>query len=308
MTPPTTQREPGDDVPDPAKKIVSLKMESVDSGQSLGEAERSSAAATLRKARAIFAIYFQESIAYRASGLIWVMTDVTTAVTMPLVWATAAKSGEIAGFATSDFVLYYLCMLLIQCFAVSHLMWDIATEIKDGTFSNTLLRPVNWTLLMFVRNFAWRIFRPFLFLPFFLLFLVLYRGYLGDAHVVLSPVFFVSLFLAHLVSFTLGLAVSMIALFTQEAMSIFELYYLPMMLLSGNVFPIAVLPGWAQSIAHALPFYATVGAPTEMLVGRTPSSQIPAILLTQLVWIAVSYVVYRLLWNKGLKVYAGVGM
>ena len=283
-------------------------MESVDSGQSLGEAERSSAAATLRKALAIFAIYFQESIAYRASGLIWVMTDVTTAVTMPLVWATAAKSGEIAGFATSDFVLYYLCMLLIQCFAVSHLMWDIATEIKDGTFSNTLLRPVNWTLLMFVRNFAWRIFRPFLFLPFFLLFLVLYRGYLGDAHVVLSPVFFVSLFLAHLVSFTLGLAVSMIALFTQEAMSIFELYYLPMMLLSGNVFPIAVLPGWAQSIAHALPFYATVGAPTEMLVGRTPSSQIPAILLTQLVWIAVSYVVYRLLWNKGLKVYAGVGM
>ena len=283
-------------------------MEKSDSVQSLSEFGRSNLLANVRKAKAIFAIYFQESIAYRASGLIWVMTDVTTAVTMPLVWATAAKSGEIAGFGTSDFVLYYLCMLLIQCFAVSHLMWDVATEIKDGTFSNTLLRPVDWTLLMFVRNFAWRIFRPFLFLPFFLLFLFLYRGYLGDAHVVLSPVFFLSLFLAHLVSFTLGLAVSMIALFTQEAMSIFELYYLPMMLLSGNVFPIAVLPQWAQNVAHALPFYATVGAPTEMLVGRTPTTQVPMVLMTQIVWIAVSYGVYRVLWKKGLKVYAGVGM
>ena len=262
----------------------------------------------MRKAGAIFAIYFQESLAYRASGLIWVMTDVTTAVTMPLVWATAAKSGAIAGFETGDFVLYYLCMLLVQCFAVSHLMWDVAVEIKEGTFSNTLLRPVDWTILMFVRNFAWRIFRPVLFLPFFVLFLFLYRGYLGDAHVVLSPAFFLSLLLGHLVSFFLGIAISMVALFTQEAMSIFELYYLPMMLLSGNVFPIAVLPLWAQNVAHALPFYATVGAPTEMLVGRTPASQVPTILLTQLVWIVVCYALYRALWTKGLKAYAGVGM
>ncbi len=265
-------------------------------------------AATLRKAGAIFAIYFQEGIAYRASGLIWVMTDVTTAVTMPLVWATAAKSGAIAGFGTSDFVLYYLCMLLIQCFVMSHLMWDVAVEIKEGTFSNTLLRPVDWTLLMFVRNFAWRVFRPVLFLPFFVLFLFLYRGYLGDAHVHFSLGFLLSMLLGHLVSFFLSLAVAMVALFTQEAMSIFELYYLPLMLLSGNVFPIAVLPTWAQRIAHALPFYATVGAPTEILVGRTPASAVPGILATQLVWIVVGYGIYRALWTKGLKRYAGVGM
>ncbi len=265
-------------------------------------------AATLRKAKALFAIYFQESLAYRASGLIWVMTDVTTAVTMPLVWATAAKHGKIAGFGTGDFVLYYLCMLLVQCFALSHLMWDVAVEIKEGQFTNTLLRPVNWTMLMFVRNLAWRIFRPILFLPFFLLFLLLYRGYLGDAHVVLGPAFFLSVALGHLVSFVLALAVAMVALFTTEAMSIFELYYLPMMLLSGNVFPIAVLPGWAQSVAHALPFYATVGAPTEILVGRTPSAQVPSVLLTQVVWIVIGYAVYRWLWTKGLRHYSGVGM
>ena len=264
--------------------------------------------ATLRKARALFTIYFQEGLAYRASGLIWVMTDVTTAVTMPLVWATAAKTAPIAGFSTSDFVLYYLCMLLIQCFVVSHIMWDVAVEIKEGQFTNVLLRPVDWTLLMFVRNLAWRVFRPMLFLPFFLMFLALYRGMLGDAHVVLSPAFFLSVALGHLVSFVLSLAVAMVALFTQEAMSIFELYYLPMMLLSGNVFPVAVLPRWAQSVAHALPFYATVGAPTEMLVGRTPASQVPVVLAMQALWIVLGYAVFRVLFKKGLRQYAGAGM
>lgn len=266
-------------------------------------------AATWRKASALFTIYFQEGLAYRASGIIWVMTDVTTAITMPLVWASANKGNEaISGFGTSDFVLYYLCMLLIQCFVTSHVMWDIAMEIKEGQFATALLRPMDWYLATFVRNLAWRVFRPVLFLPFFVLFLFLYRGLLGDAHIVLSPAFFLSVILGHLVSFALATAIAMVALFTQEAMSIFELYYLPLLLLSGNVFPIAVLPPWAQSLAHALPFYATVGAPTEMLVGRTPAAAVPGVLAMQLFWVVVSYALYRVLWRKGLKVYAGVGM
>ena len=55
--------------------------------------------ATLRKWRAIFGIYFQDGLAYRASGLIWILTDLVTAVTMPLVWANASKgSATIAGY------------------------------------------------------------------------------------------------------------------------------------------------------------------------------------------------------------------
>ena len=265
-------------------------------------------AASMRKALALFTIYFKESIAYRASGLIWVVTDLTTAVTMPLVWAAASQNGSIAGFSTSDFVLYYLCMLLIQGFVTSHIMWEVAMEITEGQFATALLRPVDWYTATFVRGLAWRVFRPVLFLPFFVLFLWLYRGMLGEAHVVLSPAFFVALILGHLVSFTLVTMLAMVAFFTQEATSIFELYYLPMLLLSGNVFPIAVLPEWAQRVAHALPFYATVGAPTEMLVGRTAPSQVPGILATQVVWIVVSYLGFRFLWTRGLRRYAGVGM
>ena len=237
------------------------------------------------------------------------MTDLTTGVTMPLVWATAAKtSGTIAGFTTSDFILYYLCMLLLGSFITSHMMWDIAMEIKEGQFSAALVRPVNYFHYTFFRNLAWRIIRTSLFAPVFVLLLWAYSGYLHDARVYLGWEFWVSVLLGHLVSFTFIYMMAMLALFVQEVYSIFELYYIPMLFLSGQLFPIAVLPGWAGKLARAFPFYFTTGAPTEMLVGRIAPGDRIGILLWQLGWVAFATIMAKILWKRGLRAYTGVGM
>src|SRR5271163_4888737 len=104
---------------------------------------------TLRKWWAVFSIYFQDGIAYRASGLIWVTVDLATAVTMPLVWAHASQAHAIGGFTASDFILYYLCMLFLGSFVTSHIMWELAMEIKEGQFSTMLLRPMSFYQLNF---------------------------------------------------------------------------------------------------------------------------------------------------------------
>lgn len=264
---------------------------------------------TVRKWRAIFSIWFQDGIAYRASGLIWILTDLVTAITMPLVWARAGSStGVIAGYTTSDFILYYLCLLLLGSFITSHIMWEMAIEIKEGQFSTMLVRPVSLYQFMFFRNLSWRIIRTSLFLPFFFLLLWAYRGYLGEAHVFFGGPFLLSLILGHLVSFTTVMMMSMIALFTQEAMSIFELYYVPMLFLSGQLFPISVLPGWAQTLGKIFPFYYTTGAPTEILIGRVSGEAVWPVIGAQVMWVVVAYCISRVLWKKGLRHYTGVGM
>jgi ABC-2 type transport system permease protein len=265
--------------------------------------------ATLRKWRAVFSIYFQDGIAYRASGLIWILTDLVTAVTMPLVWARAnSAGGTIGGFNSSDFVLYYLCMLLLGSFITSHIMWELAMEIKEGQFSTNLMRPISFYQFTFLRNLSWRIIRTMLFAPMFVVLLYLYRGFLGDAHVYLGWQFWASFFLGHLVSFSFVMMMSMLALFTQEVMSIFELYYVPMLFLSGQLFPVALLPEWARNLVVFFPFYFTTGAPTEILIGRVSGPDATRVLLMQIVWIAVGYGISRFLWMKGLKHYTGVGM
>lgn len=256
----------------------------------------------------MFSIYFQDGIAYRASGLIWVTTDVATAVTMPLVWAAATKSGSIGGFSSSDFILYYLCMLFLGSFIMSHIMWELAMEIKEGQFSTMLLRPMSFYQLNFFRNLSWRVIRPVLFAPFFFGLLFAYRGYLNHVDIHLGWDFWASVVLGHCVSFSFVMMMSMLALFTQEVTSIFELYYIPMLFLSGQLFPIAMLPAWAAKLAKLFPFYFMTGGPTEILIGRVHGPAALQVLITQAGWILVCYVVSKVLWARGLKHYTGVGM
>lgn len=261
-----------------------------------------------RQARAVFAIYIQDGLAYRASGLIWILTDVSTAVTMPLVWAAAAGTGVIQGFDRTDFILYYMCMLLIGSFVTSHFMWDVSWEIKEGYFTSYLLRPIGFFPFMLVRNFAWRIIRTSLFFPFFCLLLWAYSGLLERPDLYLGWEFWTSVFLGHLVSITFVMAMSMIALFVQEATSIFELYYFPMLFLSGQLFPIALLPDWARSLAMLFPFYYTTGLPTEILIGRVGPGEMGSLLGVQVLWITGAYLAHRALWRFGLRHYTAVGM
>jgi ABC-2 type transport system permease protein len=263
----------------------------------------------MRKWRAIFSIYFQDGLAYRASGLIWITTDLVTAVTMPLVWATASKAGgQIAGFTSSNFVMYYLCMLLVGSFVTSHMMWDIAMEAKEGQFSNALLRPISFYQLTFLRNLSWRVIRLSLFAPFFLLLLFLYRGFLGETHLYMGWEFWISVLMGHLLSFNFVVMMGLLALYTEEAMSLFELYYIPMLFLSGQLFPISVMPNWAQTISRSLPFYFTTGAPTEILIGRVSGERLLGTLGMQLFWVVACYLGFRFMWSRGLKHYTAVGL
>lgn len=256
----------------------------------------------------MFSVFLQDGLAYRAQGLIWILTDVSLAITMPLVWISAAKGGAIQGFTSGDFVTYYLCVLLLNQFIQSHFMWDVAWEIKEGVFSAQIVRPVKWLEFMLVRNFTWRCIRLSLFLPWFLLFLFLYRDQLGTTDLYFGWQFWLSVALGHCVSVLTVLTMSLIALFVQEAWSIFEIYYLPMLFLSGQLFPISLYPEWAQRLADWLPFYYTVGAPTEILVGRTPIGEMGPTMLAQLAWVLLMALGFRLMWRFGLKHYTGVGM
>jgi ABC-2 type transport system permease protein len=100
----------------------------------------------------------------------------------------------------------------------------------------------------------------------------------------------------------------MLSLIFQEARSIFELYYLPMLFLSGQLVPIYLMPGWVVTAAKVLPFYYTTALPVDIVIGRLAPVQAHSALLIQVLWIGVHLVVARYLWHFGIKHYTAVGM
>lgn len=264
---------------------------------------------TLRKWRAILVVNLQDGFAYRASGVIWVLTDLVRSVMMPFVFIAATQvTGEVAGMTAVDFVAYYVVMLLFLNFITSHLMWDLAQEIKEGIFSIQLVRPINYLQYTFIRNFSWRVLRLLYFSPFLIGLVILFHTYLKSATLNFGIEVWIAVIMGHLVSFSLVYSLSMLALIFQESRSLFEFYYFPMLFLSGQIVPIHLLPEWAIQAGKWLPFYYTTALPTELSIGRIAPSDAWPLIGFQAAWVAIHLGLAHILWRIGLKHYTAVGM
>ena len=144
--------------------------------------------------------------------------------------------------------------------------------------------------------------------PFLLLFMWFYRDIPHGVTFNWSPTFWLALILGHLLSFTTVMMLGFIALFIEEAMALFELYYFPMLFLSGQVVPVAMLPAWAQTLAKYLPFYYTTNLPVDIGIGRAVGQTAWTGLLIQCFYIGATFGVSKILWAKGLKQFSGVGL
>lgn len=262
-----------------------------------------------RKWRAIFVVWLKDSLAYRANMFIWILSDTIPVIVMPLVFMAAMpEGGNIRGFSAGGFVFYYLTMLLLTNFITSHMMWDMAHEIREGKFTVYLLRPISHFQASFLQNLTWRMLRLIMFIPLGAVYILLYKNHLHSMQPYLGWEAWSAIILGHFVSFLFIYAMAMIALFLEEVHNIFALYYIPMLFLSGQLFPIDLLPSWAIVLSRVFPFYYTTALPTEIIVGRVSAEVAHGLIALQVAWCVGLALSARVLWRWGLKHYTAVGM
>jgi ABC-2 type transport system permease protein len=67
------------------------------------------------------------------------------------------------------------------------------------------------------------------------------------------------------------------------------------------------MPVWLQALSYGLPFWYMQGAPTEILRGDVTLERAAFILAGQATWLVATYVVFRLVWKRGVRAYSAVG-
>ncbi len=265
-----------------------------------------------RKWRALVGMSVQDGLAYKANAFIWIMTDVTTAVVMPLIWLASYNGrAQIHGFSPSQMVLYYLVMLSLTGFIESHIMWDMANDVKQGKFNIYLIRPVSYLTYMYASNLGWRVMRTFLSVPIFVLVVLAFRRYLPDlgaGHYYAGPVFWLSVLLGHLVSFSITYAIGMLSLWLYEARSLFNFYYLPLIIFSGQLAPLTLLPPVLQALVRWTPFPYTLAFPTGIFLGKLSGRDIAWGLAAQVVWIGLGLLIASGLWRGGVRRFVAFGI
>ncbi|MCC6484462.1 MAG: ABC-2 family transporter protein [Armatimonadetes bacterium] len=261
-----------------------------------------------RKWWAVFNLHLQDSFAYRAQGIVWILTDTVPTITLPLMWLAAFGNRQVLnGFTRTELVAYYLCMSVCANLAQAH-PWEIAHDIKDGKLSIYLTRPFSYYWFNFASNVSWRLVRSLMFVPFFGLALLVLRSHLAWEDFHIGWTFWVSLALAHVLSYQISWCLGQSAFFLVEVGGLFEFYYMIGGFLAGQMAPLQMLPKVISQIAHMLPFSYVLWFPVNIFLGRVPQASVAVGLAYQLCWIAVTAMLGQILWRVGLKRYTAVGL
>src|SRR5512136_2830125 len=81
-------------------------------------------------------------VEYRASAIIWMLTNV-----MPLVmlaaWYSLSEGGPIADYTQNDFVSYDLLLTLVRQSTTAWVIWELDYEIRHGELSIKLIFPID---------------------------------------------------------------------------------------------------------------------------------------------------------------------
>jgi ABC-2 type transport system permease protein len=245
---------------------------------------------------------------YRASLLIWMIGQVLEPLVYLIVWSVVSNSsgGNVGSYTTADFAAYFIVLMLVNQFTYTWLMYQFEYRIREGILSFALLKPVHPIHSDIADNVSSKL----LTLPIMILIAV---GLATVFHASISTplwamvIFVLVLLLAFSTRFLIEWTLALAAFWTTRVSAINQTYFMMMLFLSGQIAPLTLLPHPIQIAAEILPFRWMIGFPVELLLGRLTLPQALIGLGAQLTWLLVSFVLLRVVWRMGIRIYSAVG-
>jgi ABC-2 type transport system permease protein len=248
-----------------------------------------------------------EVVAYRAEFLVWILTT-----NMPLVmlalWHAVAADGPVGRFDQTQFTAYYLGVLAVRLATSNWMAWQMSMEIRDGTLSSKLLRPIHPLYSYAADHLSAIPMRVLVVSPIVVALMVTSWGRLVRHDPRLLLILLASLVGAWLLVYFSMVLLGSIAFFVDSAMGAFELWIGVHALFSGYLIPLEVLRGWMGTrVVDLLPFRFMLAFPVEVLVGLMSPGAALRELGAQWLYVAVTGVLALRVWRAGIRRYAAFG-
>jgi ABC-2 type transport system permease protein len=247
-----------------------------------------------------------EVVAYRAEFLVWILTT-----NMPLVmlalWHAVAADGPVGRFDQRQFTAYYLGVLVVRLATSNWMAWQMSMEIRDGTLSAKLLRPIHPLYAYGAEQLAAVPMRILVVSPIVVGLLITASDRLVRHDPTVLLVLLASLLGAWLLMYFFMVLLGSLTFYVDSAMGVFELWIGVHGIFSGYLIPLEVLPGWVAKLAAVLPFRFMLAFPVEALVGLLSPAQALRQLAVQWLYVAVVGLLALRCWRAGVRRFAAFG-
>jgi ABC-2 type transport system permease protein len=262
-----------------------------------------------RAARAyptLLRVGLSEVVAYRAEFVVWILTTNMPFV-MLAIWHAVASDGPVGRFGQTDFVAYYLGGWVIRLLTSTWLVWELSMEIRGGTLSTRLLRPLHPLFALSAEHMAALPMRVLVVSPVIAILVLTAGPRLAVRDPAVALIFAASLMGAWLLIFFTMVLLGSLSFFLESALGVFEMWLALHSILSGYLIPQELLPRWVAMVARRSPFDSMLAFPLETLTGMRDAHTALRDLGTQWVWIAVMAIGGLTAWRSGIRRYVAFG-
>lgn len=260
----------------------------------------------LNKYRALMRRSLAAMIEYRANMLIWMLINVMPLV-MLAVWFSMSEGGPIAGYTQSDFVSYYLLLAFVQQMTAVWVIYELSYEIRHGDLSIKLLYPLNPLHDYLSSNLADKILRPAILVPQALVAWLIFPTIHYDVTPLSVVLFVLALAAGWFIRFMTQYIFGLLAFWVSDSMSLNDIWFAASQMLGGMIAPLDMFPPGVAAIAKWLPFRFMLSFPVEIVSGRLSAADLAAGLAAMTFWVVLAFLLYRVVWRRGIRQFSAFG-
>lgn len=250
---------------------------------------------------ALARMQFKDYNIYKSNFYLFTLNRIVEVIVYIFVWqAIYNQTGETGGFSLSQMVTYYILAISFSSIATWGINEMMAHSIRNGQINKELLNPISYFKYYFGINLGeiafatvigiatfvicsifWQLALPANFIDFILCILVILLG---------IPV-----------TFFIQMIVGTIGFYTNSIWGMQILRRAIIQIFSGIIAPISLFPLWFQELSKFLPFKELIYTPINIWLGKISYNEIIFVIIKQIIWGVILYVVAKLFFNHSVK-------
>jgi ABC-2 type transport system permease protein len=261
----------------------------------------------------VFNIGVQNTLVYRVNFLFRATFGLVPLAAIIFVWRAIyegkGEGGDVAGYQLSQMISYYIVVTLVDMTtAVTEDDWQIAADIREGTISQFLIKPIDYLAYRFTLFFSGRaIYTACAIVPVGCFILYLHDHFILPASWIAAAGFVVSLVLTATLQFLISYTMALLAFWILEVATVIFILFAFEYVAGGHMFPLDILPAGLRTVLEFTPFPYLLFFPVSVYLGRVTGPALASGLCIQAVWIVLAYCLARFVWSRGIRKYSAFG-
>ncbi len=259
----------------------------------------------MKKYFAFLKLSFQEELFYRTNFFFYFLDKSLWFLVELLFWSVALVGNRsVGGYDYQGIFQYLLVIYLIRILAVTGVDFWLSNSIQTGSISKRLLQPFSMFWGMLFHQYGRKIYR--------LIYVLVALGAVSliskfQISLVSIIIFGLTIINAVLLSYLIRFLLGILAFWLINISSVLWLFHNTIDFLGGGWLPVSLFPTWAESLLKGLPFYLTLGFPADYFQGKIGLALTGQLILMQLTWISLLFILVQVFWRRGIKEYEAVG-